>query len=369
MFNLPIEIWLKIIYFSKLKDVIKLAQVNKFFFYLTKQNNHFFLNYQEGFNTLNYFKYISFIKHCENLKYFEDFSLGFKYYISDNNQLFKNKLKTINIRITDKYELNFIKANRDLKNIKLKCSHNLNNYYIFSLFDKLDKLTNIFIDNSLISDGILSIFNKYKLKHLAFENCINLLNFDILIHNNLKSFKIINHQYNNSNYLQQFLKKQKKLEELTLSLINCNYMLADTISNIGKNLKILDLSYPQGLLDDFCVYRISNNCHNLVELNLNGSDITDNAIYFLTRNCPKITKLSIAGTFIRDISLVFIAMYSPQLKYLYAEFNRITRIGIFNLLLRCQKLKKINILNEEFSMEYLNKVYKKISKKNERNLL
>lgn len=365
MFFLPPEIWIHTLQYLRLKDIINLSKVNKYFFEITKENKYFLLNSSEGVKKEDYQKIINFIKHFRKIEYYEDQSLNLKYYIKLYPQLIKNNLKSINIKINDKYELDIIKANKNIKKLKIRSFFNLEQKYIFDIFNNLNSLTSIYIDNPNITDDIFNIFNKYQLKDLAFENCNNLKNFCYLKHNNLRSFKIINYQYNNFDIVK-FLVRQKELKELYLSFIYCNYFLANKISIIGKNLKTLVLAYPQGVVNDFSLYKIVTRCKNLEILDLSGTDITDITIYYLTHNCKNIKKLSLAGTFIRDMSLVLISMYYPSIRILELEFNNITRIGIFNLLLRCKNIKFLNILNQTFTVDYLAKVYTAIIK-NEQN--
>lgn len=349
--DIPNELLINIINFLTTLDIISLSQVNKKFNLITKENNYCI------FDNKKYYQIIEFIKHCKKITYFEDLSLNFKYYINELPQLLNNNLKTINIRASDKYELSFIKHNKDVKNLKLKCFLNLEDDYILDLFDSLNKIKNLGIYNTVIDDRLIGKINKYTLNSLSLEACINLKNISLINQNKLKKLEIIS--FNRVEEIIKLLKKQTKLEILNLSFSDVNLFTTSIITenNISNNLKILNLSYSQGIIDDLSAFMIGNNCKNLKELYLNDTSITNHGVYFIVRGCKKIEKLGLAASLIKDYALVEIANYYPKIISLHLEFNNITRIGVYNLLLRCKNLSYLNIMNDNFNIKYLQYVY------------
>lgn len=351
--NIPNELLIYVIQLLPLKNIITLSKVNKLFFKLTKENKKWKFD-----NNINDF---SFINHCNKIEHFEDFSLNYKYYIFDYLKLNKNNLKTIHIRINNIYDLFFIKNNKDLKNLKIKYSLNLESDCLLELFDHLKYLKNISIDNTNVDDKIIDKINNYKLKTLSLEACINIKKISKINQPNLKKIEIINYNKNNTEEIIELIKKQKKLEELNLSFCNTNIFTVSIISDNSSNLTKLNLSYSYGFIDDLSAYMISNNCIKLRDLYLNNSVITNHGIFFITRGCKLLKNLGIAGTLIKDYSLIEISNYLPNLEKLETEFNDITRIGIYNLLLKCKKIKYLNILNDNFNIKYIHYIFNKVN--------
>lgn len=355
MIYLPLEMWIKILHYLPIGDIMKLSLTNKFFFELTKENDKWILESQENLKLINYYKYISFIKHCKKIKYLQDFTPYFKYYISEFKNLLNNDIKTINIRIFDNYELQFIDRNNSVENLNIKFGDNIDKQLILSTFDKLKKIKNLAITNCNIDNVFYDYINKYKLKTLHLEACYNLTYFYKIKQYNLEKLSIIN-QLNNSAYDLNFLiKKQKKLKELTISSSTINNETSIFISFVGNNLTYLNLSYNGIYINDYTATYIAN-CTKLTELNLTDACITDYGLYLIVRSCKKLIKLHLTSTFIKDMSLIYISQYLPDITYLNVSYNNITKTGVNNIILRCKKLKYINIYNARFSLEYIYKI-------------
>lgn len=359
---LPTELWIKILKSLSVSDVMRLAKVSKFFFYLTKEYRIWKLDVYEGLKVYRYERYLTFLNHCNKLTYFEDFSLNNKYYISDYPILYKNNLKTIKIRFSDISQIKFLEANPDVEYLHIKCGANISNKLLVGLFEKLRKLKYLYINNLNLEGQALKTLNKFKLKSLELESCYGLENFSVLENENFETLSIISHRPIARPSVDKLISKQKSLKNLTLSLAYPNLWTVSKIAKIGKNLKSLNLSYPQEIVDDLSLCIIANNCKELESLNLNSSDVTSRGIKYLTMGCKNITKLGLGGTFINDMALVYISQFYQNITSLEVEFNNISRIGVFNILLRCKDLKYLNILNNHFTAEYLDKVYKQILK-------
>jgi hypothetical protein len=361
METLPVELWSNIIHFLPLIDIMKLAKVNKFLFMATKENKIWSYNNNEGIKIANYNKCLSFIGHCRTIKYFNDLSLGYKYYLGHYLSLSKNNLTTINIRLSSLFELDFIRSNKNVKNLKISSSLELYPSYILNLLDDLKYLKSFHIINSGNDDRIIEKINKYKLNNLVFEACSNLYKIGDIEQTKLKKLKFISQPDIKNEEIIKLISKQTQLEELTLSLMEVNTFTVMAISDVGRKLTKLDLSFSQGILDDLSAYMISESCPKLETLNLSASDITNIGVFFITKSCPYITNFSIAGTYITDMALINIALRYPNIVRLETEFNNISRIGIFNLLLRCKKLSHLNILNDRLSINYISHVYSQVS--------
>ena len=361
MDTLPVELWSNIIYFLPLTSTIKLAKVNKFFFEVTKENKIWSNRNYEGIKLTNYNKCLSFIGHCRRIKYFNDLSLGFKFYLNDYPSLIKNNLTTINIRLSSIFELDFIRKNKNVKNLKISSTIELYPVYLLNLLDDLKYLKNFHLINSIVDDRFIDKINKYKLDSLVLEACINLKKIGKIEQTKLKTLKIISQPEIKNEEIINLLRKQTRLEELTLSLMEVNIFTVVALSDIGENLISLDLSYSQGTINDLSAYMIADNCRKLKTLNLSTSEITDSGVDFIIQKCPDIINFCIAGTYITDMALINIALNYPDIIRLELEFNNITRIGVYNLLLRCKKLSYLNILNDKLSINYISRVYSQIS--------
>lgn len=359
MLDLPDELWIKIINYLDLDNLISLAVVNKYFFYITKFNHFWDVDY----SLKNYNKKIKFLNHCHNIKYLKDYTTTFKFYISEYTKLLNNNLKSIKIRAFNNYDLDLLRYNKDLKILDIKSCYNIDNYTFLSILDNLKNITSLGISNSVINNDIISILNKFKLEYLKLEACINLNKIDTLKQKNIKNLKIISQQFLENSILNNLLSKLDKLKHLTLSIVNVDIKSIHIISKLGKNLKSLDISYPQKKIDNTALFVIASSLKNLEILNLNGTDVSDDGIEYLVKKCKKIYKLSIAGTYISDMSLVYIGIYLEDLNFLEAAFNNISRIGVFNLIFRSKKLKYLNILNNMFTSDYLNSIYKNLQLK------
>ena len=357
MFNLPNEIWIKIVNLLDLESLIKLSKVNKFFFEITKHNYSWDVNY----SLVNYDKKIKFIEHCHRIKYLRDYTVNFKYYISEFPKFLKNDLKVIKIRAFNLYDLEILKYNKDVKVLDVRSCYNIDNNKFLNLLQNFKHLKELAISNTLINDSIIPLINTFNLKSLSFEACISLQNLDSLKQENLKTLKIISHQYLDNGVINRLVSKLNNIENLTLSILNIDIRTVSYISKVGKNLINLDISYSQNIIDDIALFTIAKNCQKLESLNLNGSEISNLGILYLSNHCPRIEKLSIAGTYTQDMALVYLSHAYPNLKFLEAAFINITRIGIFNLLLNCEKLSYLNVLNNNFSINYLNRIYKNIN--------
>lgn len=360
MFNLPDELWIKVVNLLDLNSVISLAQTNKYFFYITKYNEYWEVNY----NLDKYDKKIKFIDHCYNIKYLQDYTSNFKYYISEYHKLLTHNLTTIKIRAFNQYDLELVKYNKNIKNLDIKSCYNIHNKHFLEVLDGLKNLRYLSISNSVIDDNIIPIINNYKLKTLTLEACVSLNRLDLLKIENLKTLRIISHQYLDNSTINNLVYSLKKLEKLTLSITNIDIRTMYAISKVGANLKVLDISYPQNTIDNVAIFAISKGCLNLENLNINGTEVSDSGIIYLSDHCPKITRLSLAGTYISNTSFINIARKYPKLTFLESAFNSIDNYGVEYLLCKCKNIKYLNILNNSFTVEYLNTVYRRIRENN-----
>lgn len=358
MEEIPEELWPNIIKYLPIVDIIRLAKVNKFFFKVTRENKYW---NSEGIRAGDYLKYSTFIGHCKTINFFQDFSLGFKYYLSLYPNLNKNKIKTINIRISSAFELEFIRKNKYVRNLQISSTIDLLAEDMLNLLDELNSLKNLQLSNSAIDDRIISRINKYNLDSLGFEACCYLDKISQINQTQLRELKIISQPELKNQEINSLVSKQKKLEYLKLSLTDVNIDTIIVISVVGKNLTFLDLSYSQNVIDDVSVFLLAGHCPKLKTLNLNASDITNDGVFYLTKYCKNITSLSLAGTYINDMALIYIAMYYPEMEYLSLEFNSISRIGIYNIMLRCKKIIYLNILNDILSINYISHIHSLVS--------
>lgn len=349
--NFANEILLNILKFLSIRSLINLSLVNKLFFELTKENKYFHIH--EGNSNLT-----SFLKHCKKIKHFKDYTLNFKYYINDYPRLLTNNLKSINIKLTDNYELKILENNRNLKNLDVYCAVNIEDNIFLQVFDNLENLKNISINNHNIDDKIIEKFNKYKLNSLTLDYCVNIKKLSKIKQRKLNKFSLSHYREINGVELVKFLKTQKNLKELTLLFCNIDFLLISTISDFGKNLTNLDLSYSLGNLNDLSVYFIAYNCHNLTSLNLSASKISNHGVFFIVKKCKRIKKLNLSGGRIKDYALVQIGNYLQNIESLDVSFNDITRIGVYNLHLKCKNLSYLNIINDKFNIKFLKKFSK-----------
>jgi len=357
MLNLPNELWIHIINILETDDIINLIFVNKFFFQITKNYQNFIMNN----NHVRHNKY-KYINHLKRINYFQDYSGIFKFYLNDFSNLNCNTLKKIELRVTNLYDVEIIKNNKNVNNLKLvnvyfKNDTRENIKYINDL-KKLKKLTLIGFN---YGDELIKIINKnFNLKELVLESFINLENFSKIENKQLNVLKINNCRYNDVEQVNELIKKQENIKILSLSYCKINNNTIEVIGNLYNNLIELNISFPQGIVNDLSVFILSSKCHKLEKLNLAGSLITNNSIKYLTSNCPLITELYIASTSITDMSLIYISMYYPEIKILSVEFNYISRIGMYNILLRCRKLLKISFFNDSFTNNYIYNVYQRL---------
>ena len=349
--NFPNEILINILNFLNLKSLINLSLVNKFFFELTKENKYCDINEEN-------YKLISFINHCKKINHFKDLTLNFKYHIREYPQLLENNLKSLSIKLMDIFDLKIIENNKNLKNLDIYCSINIENQLFINLFDNLNNIKNISINNHNIDDKILEKFNKYKLNSLTLDYCLNIKKLSKIKQNNLIKFSLSHYRELNNQELVNFLKSQGNLKELSLLFCNIDFLLISTLTYKGKNLSYLNISYPLGNLNDLSAYFIAHNCHNLTYLNLSASKITNQGVFFIVKKCKKIKKLNLSGSRIKDYALVHIANYLENIESLDVSFTNITRIGICNLHLKCKNLSYLNIINDKFSIKFLKKFSK-----------
>lgn len=358
MKDLPFEIWIKIINYLDNKNLKNLALTNKFFFFVTKEKKSW--KYDSKNN-------IRLLKHYNRINCFEDFHLNFsglKYYIFTHSKLFRNKLKTINLTASHNYELLLIKYNSNLKNIKLKCCNNITNGYIVNLFLNLKNLKNIYLNSINVKNNFLNIINNYKLNSLSLEACVKLSKLSLIKQRDFKKIELINLFHVPVREIIELIKYQTSLISLNLSASNINFSTVMIISDIGRNLKYLNLSFSLCSIDDLSAYILSFNCKNLVSLNLNNSSITDRGSYYIIKNCSNLKELFLAGSFIRDMTLIYISNYLNSIIRLGIEFNNISRIGVYNILIKCKNIKYLNIMNNYFTVSYLEKVSKTIKNNN-----
>ena len=357
MLFLPDEVWINIINLLDLKSILNLALINKYFFNLTKYNT----NWVVPNNIRNYNKFVTFINHFKNIKKIVDTSLYSKHYLDIYLREKKKVLEYVNVYASNINELNFIHKNKNIKTLGLLGSFFVKDEELKYLFCGLDKIKNLTINNFYLTDTVIPIINRYKLENLSIEFCSSIKNLEKINQKNLKRLRIFQNQQFNSKILSDFLKHQHFVQVLDLGWSSVSYNTVESITKYCKNLTKLNISFSKNFLSDGSVYLIAKNLTKLEHLSLQGLNISDLGIEYLAKYNNKIKYLNVSSTGIADMGLVYISQYFKCLERLECCFNSITRIGVYNLMLRCHKLKILNIINNDFTIQYLNKIFVKIN--------
>ena len=350
--KLPEEIWEIIINFLSLEDIKNLYLVNEFFFEKCKNYKY----WENGYGNISLLKYLNRVKVLK-----DDYPQS-KWYLSQYPYLFKNNLTQIHINIIDFLDFEILKYNKDVKSLHLETGMN---YHVKSSFKNFTKLERLTLSNSMIDNEVIKYINLNKnIRELNIYNCYNLKNIHLLNLNKLKKFSYTNTIDIPKNNIIEFLKKNKNLEKLNLFNI---FLDIEIVSHFG-DLTELNISSCSTIFANDELKTLSGKCKNLINLNICNLSILDSDIKILVKNCRKIQILDISQNFISDMALIYVSQYLPMLEDLKTCYTYISRIGVYNVLLRCKKLKYLNILNRHFSIDYLDKVNEIISKRRISNL-
>lgn len=136
----------------------------------------------------------------------------------------------------------------------------------------------------------------------------------------------------------------KEHENSSIDAVKDNMLI--TLAKGCTNLKELTLRYNQILLTDLSLVCLATNCRKLEQFVIDYCDldfkITDIGLIALANFC-NIKCLHISNGQISDHSLLAISEKIPNITDLSLEFSKVSDIGLFRLMQKCQKLETLII--------------------------
>lgn len=299
-----------------------LALVNKFCFELTKENKNIEIKNNKNYNLIN---------HCNKIINFTDVSIDCKYYIRNYAKLFKNNLKIVKISscicLTSRNEIvQLINSNKHITHLTLNINFYLLEADYYKSITELKKLEYLKIIDSNISDMQLKkhLESIKTLKSLHLIHFPNLFLFNLFLPN-LNEISIIRCNNIDYEFLSSFIKIHPKIINMDLSNMPIDIHTSLTIARHAKQLRFLNLSYSDNIVNDLDLALICSHCRNLIYLDLSCTFITNKSMYNLAVGCLNLKTLIIPYTGVGNDGIRFLLKYIKTIIFLDLRHTLITK--------------------------------------------
>lgn len=347
--DLPEEILIHIIKFLNNKNLKNLALVNKLFFELTKENICLEINFNDNKGFSKILQTLSLINHCHKIKNLIDKGPFCKFYLHKYKQLFSDNLVAMTLTSCNcffgKNEITLlIDQNKSTKYLNLNMNFNqLESEYYLSI-SNLKKLKILKINNSNASDfEFKNCVEKFKLIELKTEDFPNLYLFNILIPT-LTKISINRCCKIDLDFLAYFFSKHCNLKYIDLNNMPYNINISIAIAKHCKNITHLNLSYPDGKINDLDLQLITRSCKKLEYININCTFVGEKTALNISNNCLNLKTLLAAYTGITNNGL-YSLIRLKKLKLLDLRKTLITYEGLSNVSDTILNKMKIKIIN------------------------
>ena len=224
----------------------------------------------------------------------------------------------------------------NLKKLSIKTCHLVTDQGIIAIAQNCFKLLSVkFPMDNVTSKGLVAVVkNNPHLKRIfAFSRAVTQKSMDAISANCADLETLI--------VYESCLKEH---ENSSIDVITDN-MLITLAKGCGK-LKELTLRYNQILLSDLSLVCLAKKCRQLEQFVIDYCDldykITDIGLIALANFC-NVKCLHISNGQISDHSLLAISERIPTLGDLSLEFSKVSDIGVFKLMQKCQKLESLVI--------------------------
>jgi hypothetical protein len=315
LFILPTELWIVILEFLEVPDLIMLYKNFPFFRNIIPVlENYKVLMKNKKYSHNDYYNLFSVMKKIKiiDIDYHSIYKTKFLNTAKENN-LKLRKLKLNNCLDFTINELKSIKLNY-LNELYLSRNVNINEYILDLLPKRLKKLTIIdsYINLKKIDKiNILENLEELDLSHNFIFNQepakVDIINLPLLKKINLKNCNFQDGDF------EKFIKNHKNLEYINFDYNNQNFDILSLVSKNCKKIKFISLN---------CSMRVNFDINDMIPmetltyLNLNFSLINSIHMFKIARNIKNIEQLYINNTAVTNLGILAIGNYLKKLKYL-----------------------------------------------------
>lgn len=348
LLDLPTEILIIIFSHLNIDEIISLSNMNRYLYQVTKH----FDKFQAGKDLLTSIKYIN---HFEKIRFFEHINHNFKlFFLNFSQKLNKNDLLSIKLDcsglLANKYIKKFLLNNKNVINLELNDNRILQTYDLSLIFNKMTKLKNLTLYNSMINSYNLNCLPKDLTK-------LNLYNCTFIDHNsisymkfpNLKELALTNCNIITDVNLSRIFKQHPKLEKIDLSATSVSFFTLRAISNFCKKVTHLNLNSIFGHINSFTMIFLTDKLTNLTFLDISFSTITDFGIRAILPNLKKLKYFYLPYTYVKEEAALKIISSYPNIEYLIIDNTCIfSNYLLANIYYHGSHLKyiKLNIKNK-----------------------
>jgi hypothetical protein len=329
--ELPEEILIYIIKFTRNKELKNLALVDKLFFQLTKHNDlmEIIIDTNKDFSRIAY--KLKLINHCYKIRRFTDNAVFCKFYLHNYNQLFSNNITQMSLTSCScsfgKNEIiQLLESNKNITHLTLDIGFNIMDVLYFDIISELKKITHLSLSNSDIVDFTLkeSIEKLPRLISLKIIHFPNLYLFDIYIPT-LIEISLNRCEYIDSEFLGLFLNKHRQLKKIDFSHMNNNITVSVAIAKWTKNITYLNFSYPDGSVNDLDMALICSHCKELIYIDLSCTFISEKTASVIAIGCKKLKTLLVPYTGMNNNGVITLLKHIPRLHFLDVRFTLVTK--------------------------------------------